>query len=179
MGGSIQVRSNEKHGSTFTVYLPLQVVQDTSGPSTEPIRLPDSTDLFLDASVKSPNTSLSSFDNSVIDDLGSPLAESPCRVKTSPRQKQQQFAPFHFAPTDCVVLVVDDNEINRKLLGRMLDQFNLEFEFAVNGHEAVEIMRSSRNHTGDRHALQFGMILMDMSMPVVRRGGHLHETIDC
>lgn len=57
--------------------------------------------------------------------------------------------------------------MNRKLLTRMLTYFNLEFKTAENGQVAVDIMKESRNFTGDPDAPHFGMVLMDLSMPVM------------
>jgi len=74
---------------------------------------------------------------------------------------------FSFDRNECVVLVVDDNAINRKLLARMLKYFKLEHFDAQNGLEAVEFMKKSRNFTHDPEAPNVGLILMDWSMPVM------------
>lgn len=58
-------------------------------------------------------------------------------------------------------------QVNRKLLSRMLTYFNLEFKTAENGQVAVDIMKESRNFTGDPAAPHYGMVLMDLSMPVM------------
>jgi CheY-like chemotaxis protein len=69
-------------------------------------------------------------------------------------------------PKSAVVLVVDDNEMNRKLLGRMLSNINVEYELAADGQEALDAMARSRNVTNDPDAPQIGLILMDMQMPI-------------
>jgi CheY-like chemotaxis protein len=66
-----------------------------------------------------------------------------------------------------VVLVVDDNAINRKLLGRMLKHASVEYFNAENGQEAVDFMKRSKNYTQQPGAPQVGLILMDWSMPVM------------
>jgi CheY-like chemotaxis protein len=63
--------------------------------------------------------------------------------------------------------VVDDNAINRKLLGRMLSHFNVQYDEANNGQEAVDFMKQSRNYTDDLQAPRVGLVLMDWSMPVM------------
>ena len=107
-----------------------------------------------------------------------PSSESPSSVLTqsvlamdslstpvSPRKRP--LTKFHLPPNDNVVLVVDDNLLNRKLLGKMLTHFNLEHQFACDGQEAVDTMLRSRNCTGKPESPQFSLILMDLSMPVL------------
>ena len=53
------------------------------------------------------------------------------------------------------VLVVDDIAENRLLLGLYCESFGLEHEFAENGLQAVEAVRSGR----------FDLVLMDILMP--------------
>ena len=74
---------------------------------------------------------------------------------------------FDFAPQDNVILVTDDNAINRKLICRMLSHFRLEYQQAQNGQEAVEKILQSRNVTGRTNDPWYGLILMDLSMPVM------------
>ncbi|MGQ3276901.1 MAG: response regulator [Shinella sp.] len=55
------------------------------------------------------------------------------------------------------VLVAEDNEVNQILFTQMLTAAGVSFRLVGNGEEAVEVYRSTRP----------GMILMDMSMPVM------------
>ncbi|QBX37597.1 response regulator [Brevundimonas sp. S30B] len=55
------------------------------------------------------------------------------------------------------VLVVDDHEVNRRIVGLLLQPHGLRLTFAVNGEEAVEIARNA----------EFDVVLMDMQMPVM------------
>ena len=55
------------------------------------------------------------------------------------------------------VLVVDDNEINKKLLSKVLENLDLEVSFASNGEEAVQL----------REKKSFDMIFMDIQMPIM------------
>jgi CheY-like chemotaxis protein len=70
---------------------------------------------------------------------------------------------FNFLPG---AFITDDNKVNRKIIGRMLRFYNVESVEAVNGKEAVDI-RASQNVTGDSNAPHFGLILMDLQMPVM------------
>lgn len=67
---------------------------------------------------------------------------------------------------DALVLVVDDNTLNRKLIGRMLDHFDVEYKTAVNGQDAIEMLEASRNATSDPNRPNYGFVIMDLQMPV-------------
>ncbi len=54
-------------------------------------------------------------------------------------------------------LIVDDNTMNQKILGLMLEKFNLKIDYANNGLEAV-------NHV-KKH--DYDMIFMDIQMPIM------------
>jgi CheY-like chemotaxis protein len=58
----------------------------------------------------------------------------------------------------------------------MLGHFNLEYQTASHGKEAVEIMRKSRNMTGNPDAPNFSLILLDMQMPIMD-GAEAIETL--
>ena len=87
---------------------------------------------------------------------------SPARRTTS-----TNLPLFDFAPKSNVVLVVDDNSVNRKILGKMLSTYKIEYETASNGQEAVDALLASRNATGDLSRPQYGLVFMDVSMPVM------------
>jgi adenylate cyclase len=53
------------------------------------------------------------------------------------------------------LLVVDDNKVNRLLLGRSLEQQGHQVEMAENGRQALEMM----------HARPFDLVLLDIEMP--------------
>ena len=53
------------------------------------------------------------------------------------------------------VLVADDNEVNRKVIGFMLKRFNCYYEFAEDGRAAVAALREA----------DYDLILMDVQMP--------------
>jgi signal transduction histidine kinase/DNA-binding response OmpR family regulator len=55
------------------------------------------------------------------------------------------------------VLIVEDNLFNQKVLSKLLEKLNIQYEIAENGQEAVE--RVARTH--------FDLILMDQQMPIL------------
>lgn len=55
------------------------------------------------------------------------------------------------------VLVAEDDPMNRKYLGLMLEKVGMDFELVENGQEAVDAMERE----------QFAVVLMDCSMPVM------------
>ncbi|HVV55095.1 MAG TPA: ATP-binding protein, partial [Mucilaginibacter sp.] len=56
------------------------------------------------------------------------------------------------------VLVVDDNQINRLLINKVLSKWGANIEFAENGQEAVDKIEANRN---------LDVVLMDIHMPVM------------
>ncbi|MEO6850248.1 MAG: response regulator [Mucilaginibacter sp.] len=56
------------------------------------------------------------------------------------------------------VLVVDDNQINRLLINKVLMRWGVVVEFAENGAEAVQKIESNHN---------LDVVLMDIHMPVM------------
>jgi CheY-like chemotaxis protein len=95
------------------------------------------------------------------------LSLSPKRGVSNGEGPSPALPPFDFAPKSNLVLVVDDNSVNRKILGKMLTTYKLEYETACNGKEAVDILLQSRNATGDMSRPNFGLVFMDVSMPVM------------
>ena len=56
-----------------------------------------------------------------------------------------------------LILLVEDNELNRDMLSRRLRRSGHEVVIAVNGQEAIEMAQSARPE----------VVLMDLSLPVV------------
>ncbi|MFA6197442.1 MAG: ATP-binding protein [Sulfurimonas sp.] len=55
------------------------------------------------------------------------------------------------------ILIAEDYEINRILVSELLDQFSVEYSFAFNGQEAVDMVRDG----------SYDLILMDINMPIM------------
>ncbi|KAG7368979.1 PAS domain containing protein [Nitzschia inconspicua] len=137
MNGSVTVRSSVGIGSVFEAYL---VVERAS----------------LSASFSMNDNHIESSQNLI--------RVAPKRSASLPRMT---ITKFDFPTGEAVVLVVDDNSMNRKLLTRMLKSFGLECQEACNGQEAIDVMLRSRNKTGDKRDPQIVFVLMDLSMPVM------------
>ena len=74
----------------------------------------------------------------------------------------------HPSALDDVILVVDDNVMNLKLLGRMFNHYKLEYRTANNGQEAVDAFLESRNVNPQKtDAPYYALVFMDWQMPVM------------
>lgn len=78
-------------------------------------------------------------------------AKEPEQEEPEPEQQQQEESPL--------VLLVDDNAINRRVAGRMLARLGCRVAEAVDGREAVSAYESL--HDG------LALVLMDCHMPVL------------
>jgi len=87
----------------------------------------------------------------------------------STRRKAPPLEPFSFPPNDNVVLIVDDNSVNQKIIAKMLDHFKVKHRIAGNGQEAVDaFVDGSRNLNQSNIDLpQFVLVFMDLCMPVM------------
>jgi PAS domain S-box-containing protein len=73
------------------------------------------------------------------------------RARPDPQQDREDF-------DRCLrVLLVEDNAVNRELVGALLSGFDVELETAINGAEALEAFDRAR----------YDIILMDIQMPVM------------
>lgn len=157
MGGDIVVVSQEGVGSTFVAYLPVIIPN---------LPLAGSALLLSSSHPDHKRTSSLNLDSPTIQPSKLPQnAETQNSPISSPRPK---LAKFDLPPHEAVILVVDDNSMNRRLLGQMLTHFNIEYRQACNGQEAIDAILSSRNMNAEKiEAPLYGLILMDMSMPVL------------
>jgi signal transduction histidine kinase/CheY-like chemotaxis protein len=92
------------------------------------------------------------------------------RPQPTPKTRRQKLKPLVLTPNDHVVLIVDDNTVNQKIIAKMLSHFQVEYRVASNGQEAVDYFvsgKTSRNLHPDRIDLpRFALVLMDLSMPI-------------
>ena len=68
------------------------------------------------------------------------------------------IAPHTYDLAGLHVLVAEDNDLNRTILGALLDNEGMTFTEAADGEQAVKIYKEAPDHT-------FDCILMDMRMP--------------
>jgi len=86
-------------------------------------------------------------------DLPLPLthaAAKPSRAETASAEPQP-------LPTGLRILLVEDNEVNRKVAVRMLQKLGCEVDIAENGQQAIE--KTSRQH--------YDIVFMDVYMPAM------------
>lgn len=81
------------------------------------------------------------------------------RVRPAPAHEElrQEQDPYDF--TDRRALLVEDNEINRVIAAKMLEESGFTVECAVNGEEAVRIFTDSPEG-------RFDIVYMDIQMPI-------------
>ncbi|MEM9462214.1 MAG: ATP-binding protein [Myxococcota bacterium] len=93
-----------------------------------------------------------------------PVERSRVSTTTSSSAPTLRLVPtLSSAPTTApvsrpLVLVVDDNRINRMVTGRMLQTLRMEYVAAVDGADALEHLRGPQT---------FDLVLMDCEMPVM------------
>ncbi len=83
------------------------------------------------------------------------IVEQPLSL---PKAEEGQSTIEHVTFTDKTVLVVEDNEINRKVISYNLEPAGIKITMANDGKEAVRILERGE---------QFNLIIMDLQMPVM------------
>lgn len=175
LGGTINVSSQVNVGTSCVVYLPLQ--RTSSGISNS------SCNTFL---VATSNINPRSVDVETgifrqratccgisLHGQRNVFENTPNRIyseQMSSRlvsERTSSHSKFNFPSREAVVLIVDDNSLNLKMLGKMLDQFNVEHQEARDGLEAINIMKASRNVSGNPEDPLFSFVITDLSMPVM------------
>eukprot|EP01119_Soliformovum_irregulare_P025437 TRINITY_DN9421_c0_g1_i2.p1 TRINITY_DN9421_c0_g1~~TRINITY_DN9421_c0_g1_i2.p1 ORF type:complete len:581 (-),score=141.69 TRINITY_DN9421_c0_g1_i2:40-1782(-) len=162
MGGHLSIQSKENIGTTVTVTFPFEYLAGTTHFK-----------LTTDASVSpvpspfpSPSPSPSA---STLMPSASPMASIDTKyVSPLPGNSPSLYMKHDTTPTFQVesgnsgnlprILIVDDNEVNRKIAARWLSAYNLTSpDMACDGKEALEMMMSTR----------YDVVLMDCMMPVM------------
>jgi two-component system chemotaxis sensor kinase CheA len=149
MSGKIQVDSRQNEGSTFTVYLPVLTPTTLQPPPAL------DTESILHDSIKNSRLPPMLINEESMEFEEGMAHQEALSMQPSTRDGGREIAG---RPKNNRVLVVDDNTVNRKILGRMLASFHLDVEFATNGQEAVDVLASTSD---------FGLVLMDLDMPVL------------
>ena len=87
--------------------------------------------------------------------------EGQVMLSTLPDERAEVKAPVRTdAQLDCRVLVAEDNMTNQRIIQRLLEKAGAHVDLAINGQEAVELVRASAESPYD-------VVLMDMQMPVM------------
>lgn len=168
MGGDTCAVSQVKVGSTFVSYLPVVVPRadldhDATGTNISVVQTAHMSDLLARDVLHLEDT----MSGSNLSSNGESNKKSTSDSFTEPK-KAPSLGKFDFPKNNFVILIVDDNNLNRRLIGRMLSHFNLEYREASNGQEAVDAIMQSRNVTPtDYAAPYYSLILMDLCMPVM------------
>ncbi len=82
----------------------------------------------------------------------------PLAPETPPRPSDSDFAALDSADRmDGVVLLVEDNEVNRLIGSEMLRSFGLDVKLAKDGQQALQVLEQHR----------VDLVLMDIGMPVL------------
>ena len=141
-GGNIGVFSEEDKGSTFTFFIK---VRRAKTPIGSPLR-----------SLSWPSKVEGAAKEFAITQDGSTSAESDASDVGSVKGQYP------------VVLVVEDNLINQRVLQQQLTREGFTTVVANNGQEAVDmVMNSTFSKMAAEHAQDISVVLMDMEMPIM------------
>ncbi len=142
-GGYLTAESIPGQGSSFFIYLPVSPGNSSSGASAAAAK---------GAKAASSSSSLSVFLSSGEQIRSS--ASSPFLQKTVPRERTLTYVSGGH------VLIVDDQENIRQLLGKMLGIMNCVCEYASDGAEAIEKYKHAKNS-----GHPFDAVFMDLTIP--------------
>jgi CheY-like chemotaxis protein len=166
MNGTLVLAPNEKGGTTFEVVLPVQMVDPAEGGGK--IRSKPVKGFLLNLETENEDQEVTPEGQGQTDAAGqtepdlspdSNSTSSPGRQQTKPAVAPTKTTPST-APSEAVrVLVVDDNEISRKLLLMALKRSPTKVMTAqaMDGREAVQKFREFKPD----------LVLTDVSMPVM------------
>jgi len=171
MKGMINLTSEVGVGSTFTVLLPFVIDKDpllelthVDKVATDKEPLIENSDREPELPLLTPDSKKSSFALETTTLLVSPSSLTPTAtpsISTSTTLSEQhtQHTMIELTPiAPKRILVVDDNEINRKIMTKILTTLGYQISVAVDGLDAVKIVTSQSK-------TYFLCIFMDISMP--------------
>jgi CheY-like chemotaxis protein len=148
-GGEIGVSSESGKGSTFEFYVK---ARKSNGPR-------DQND-FADGYVITPSRMRQT---QVEDSLDVSSLEATASTAPNSSSSSQQSSRMLLK-----VLVVEDNVVNQKVLGKQLRNLGCAVHIANHGGECIDQLRESRWwHGRQSDGLDLGVILMDLEMPVM------------
>ena len=145
-GGEIGVASKAGEGSTFAFYIKAR----------RSIAPKDDVDQFPGAGKRKPSTGKHAVPTPL-----KAVAESLPSSEASPSQKA--------IPKDTLkILIVEDNLVNQKVLGKQLRNMGCIVHVANHGGECLDRLRESTFWKGNaRNGLEISVVLMDQEMPVM------------
>ncbi len=82
----------------------------------------------------------------------------PLKFIKAPKKEKAKESKEDLRLDKLRILIVEDNEINQKVICALIKRLGAEYELCVNGEEAVERMA---------HNNKFDVILMDIQMPIM------------
>ena len=145
-GGEIGVASRAGEGSTFAFYI-------TARRSTAP---KDDVDSFPGAGARKPSTGKH------------PLPTSLKGVTPSSQTSQTSLSQKLVPKDTFKILIVEDNLVNQKVLGKQLRNMGCIVHVANHGGECLDRLRESTFWKANgRNGLEISVILMDQEMPVM------------
>ena len=153
--GNIEVVSEENQGSTFTLLLPINNIEIQSLAYKESAVTLDN--LLLD-SKKVDENAITQFDtlqnNQMINREDNEMQPKEHSIKLVDIQEEQKEKFF----VDKKILIVDDDVRNVFALTSMLEEYEMNVQFAENGKEALDFLNKIQD---------IDLVLMDIMMPVM------------
>ncbi|KAF9651648.1 hypothetical protein BDM02DRAFT_3090893 [Thelephora ganbajun] len=169
LGGQLRVESKMNEGSRFSFLIPFAIARGVASRSC-------STSSHVGPGSRK-SSSVSDIDDlvealasdrvdPVVAALGHPYGETPATAVTERRPEGNAVSiPPRMSrntsgkkPTRLRVLIVEDNAINSKILGKRMLMDGHTVVYAANGQECVDIIRTDH---------EFDCILMDIQMPLL------------
>jgi signal transduction histidine kinase/CheY-like chemotaxis protein len=155
LAARIDIQSVEQQGSTFTLYLPngnrTEAISDDRG-QREGRENADGLEQGIELAEIHVVPALS-------DGTTPTRKEVPSVPPPASPLGQPGETPDHHVKPKKIILVADDNDLNRKVLCRMLRSLGYEYIEANDGWEALEAYK--------REGDTVGLILMDIQMPIM------------
>jgi CheY-like chemotaxis protein len=165
-GGEIGVSSERGVGSTFAFYIKCRRVDNM--PADTPVA----------SSLNSlRRTSSSSTSAVTIESRRNSSGKAIYRSNTTGKRRSSAITLSNSPPflnasvldySKMIVLIVEDNLVNQRVLQKQLRNIGFVAEVANHGGEALEILKASRFWAGQEETgMDLSVILMDLEMPVM------------
>lgn len=153
MGGEIGLDSEPGRGSSFWFTLPVSIRDDYQYLDHEEIHN------LIAPLHQGEEMPIQYSDHSTNSDSAGQAATQPAQSDAHELSRAADFVTGHHLSVDLRILVVEDNEINLKVIHGFLDKLGLHPATVNNGLEAVQYVTESE--------AEFDVILMDCEMPIM------------